>query len=62
MTACEAYDSLICPLNWSGGKYSFDYVPVQPVITHIEMQTGIPESHPEEYTVEVTMDGKMVYY
>ena len=26
------------------------------------MQTVIPEPHPEEYTVEVTMDVDMVYY
>ena len=59
MTSCGADNNIICPQQWSDGRYNFDYITDQPLIIQLEPQMGMSEPHPEEHTVWGKMYGDM---
>ena len=49
------------PSNLSYGKYTFYHITEQPIIPLLILKKLIPEHHPDQETVEVTLVDEMMY-
>ena len=58
MVSCGLDDSRIFPKKLSESKYTFYYIPEQPVILQLENQVVMPEPCPDNDTI----GGSQVYY